>query len=224
MTKPNFTSINVIIDESSSMSSLRDTTISGFNEFLKDQREAPGEAVLSLTKFNTSVKQLHDCAAVKDIPDLSYETYAPGGCTALLDAVGLTMNKTGQQLSAMKEEDRPSKVIFLIMTDGQENSSREFRHEQIKEMINHQRDKYSWEFVFLGAGVDAFAAGTSLGISGQNTYSYVRSAAATTTTYNTVSSNMRRYRLGNSSRADFFDTPQDVVTSDQSTTGDTTTK
>lgn len=205
MTKQGFTSINVIIDESPSMTSLREATIEGFNGFLTDQQALPDEAILSLTKFNVKVTPTHDCLKLADVPALNKDTYRPGGGgTALYDAVGQTINMTGAKLAAMNEEDRPSKVIFLIMTDGEENSSREFTLEKVQEMVKHQQEAYSWEFVFLGAGIDAFAGGTSLGIRGANTFSYAADAVSQRSTYDTVSKNLTSYRSNGDQTVDFF--------------------
>lgn len=115
--KENLTSINVIIDQSGSMRPLTNDTIGGFNTFLQEQKQENSEALLSLCLFSTDSKLIHDCVDIKDVPDLTAATYKPAGGTALLDAFGKTMEETGKKLAAMKEEDRPSKVIFLIITD-----------------------------------------------------------------------------------------------------------
>lgn len=212
MTKENFTSINVIIDASGSMSGLTHDTISSFNTFLKEQKEFPGEAVFTLCTFNTSYHMLHDFVKIASVADLDKATYRPNGGTALWDAVGNTINSVGRKLAAMPEEERPSKVIFLIITDGHENSSKEFRDpERIKSMIEHQKNVYSWEFVFMGANIDAMTTGTNLGISAHNTLNYVPSAAGTHQLYRSVSDNMSSYRASNSSRADFFNQTQQGV-------------
>ncbi len=208
MTKENFTSINVIIDASGSMSGLTHDTISSFNTFLKEQKAFPGEAVFTLCTFNTDYRLVHDFVKIAGVPDLDNVTYRPNGGTALLDAMGTTIDSVGKKLAAMPEEERPSKVIFLIITDGHENSSRNYEAAQIKSMVEHQKDVYSWEFVFMGANIDAIAAGTNLGISMQNTLNYVPSAAGTHDLYKSISSNMNTYRASRSSRADFFNQTQ----------------
>lgn len=211
MTKENFTSINVIIDASGSMSGLTHDTINSFNTFLKEQKEFPGEAVFTLCTFNTDYRLPHDFVKIAGVPALDNQTYKPNGGTALLDAMGTTIDSVGRKLASMPEEERPSKVIFLIITDGHENSSRHYSAEQIKSMVEHQKDVYSWEFVFMGANIDAIAAGTNLGISAQNTLNYVPSAAGTHQLYRSISENMSNYRSSNSSRADFFNQTQQGV-------------
>lgn len=211
MTKENFTSINVIVDASGSMSHLAHDTIGNFNTFLKEQKEFPGEAVFTLCTFNTDYRLPHDFVKIAGVPNLDAKTYIPQGGTALLDAMGTTIDSLGRKLAAMPEEERPSKVIFLIITDGHENSSKRYSAEQIKAMVEHQKDVYSWEFVFMGANIDAIATGTNLGISAQNTLNYAATAAGTHELYSTISSSMNTYRSSNSSRADFFNQTQQGV-------------
>lgn len=211
MTKENFTSINVIIDASGSMAHLTHDTIGNFNTFLKEQRDFPGEAVFTLCTFNTDYRLPHDFVKIAGVPNLDSKTYVPQGGTALLDAVGTTIDSVGRKLATMPEEERPSKVIFLIITDGHENSSKRFEAAQIKSMIEHQKDVYAWEFVFMGANIDAIAAGTNLGISMHNTLNYDATAAGTHELYKSISSNMNTYRSSNSSRADFFNQTQQGV-------------
>ena len=229
MTKENFTSINVIVDASGSMAGLTHDTIGNFNTFLKEQKEFPGEAVFTLCTFNTDYRLPHDFVKIASVPDLSSKTYVPQGGTALLDAMGTTIESVGRKLAGMPEDERPSKVIFLIITDGHENSSRRFTAEQVKAMVEHQKNVYSWEFVFMGANIDAIGTGTSLGIDARNSLNYSADSVGTRQLYKSISENMSSYRGSNSSRADFFNqtqqgvgsvTPPVVVT----TTTTTTTK
>lgn len=209
MTKENFTSINVIIDRSGSMSGLATDTIGGFNTFLAEQKVVPGEAIFTLCTFNDDYSLIHDGAKLSSIPDLNSTSYKPSGGTALLDAMGTTIDSVGKKLASMKEEDRPSKVIFLIMTDGQENSSKRFTPSQIKAMVQHQKDVYNWEFVFMGANIDAITEGEALGISVQNTFNYIADSVGTKNLYKSVSENMSRYRSSDhvGSTIDFFGQP-----------------
>lgn len=205
MTKANFTSINVIIDESGSMGHLTNDTIGGFNQFLSEQKVFPGDAVLTLCTFNSDYRLVHEFKPLTNIGDLDAKTYRPGGSTALLDAMGTTINAVGTKLSAMPEDERPSKVIFLVITDGEENCSHRFTREQIKSMVSHQQDVYSWEFVFMGANIDAIATGAGLGITLQNTLDYDATPAGTRGLYGTISENMTSYRGSQGPRANFFD-------------------
>lgn len=218
MTKENFTSINVIIDASGSMSHLTHDTIGNFNTFLKEQKEFPGEAVFTLCTFNTDYHLTHDFVKIAGVPNLDSKAYVPQGGTALLDAMGTTIDSVGRKLAALPEAERPSKVIFLIITDGHENSSKRFDSAQIKAMVEHQKDVYSWEFVFMGANIDAIAAGTNLGISMHNTLNYSADSVGTRQLYKSISENMSSYRGSNSSRADFFNQTQQGVGSVTTTT------
>ena len=136
--KQDFTSINVIMDASGSMSHLTNDTIGSFNTFLAEQKVVPGEAVITLCRFNTESTLLHDFVKLASVPDLTERAYAPSGGTALLDAMGTTINSVGAKLAALPEDQRPSKVLFLVITDGHENSSYFFSAAQIKQMVTHQ--------------------------------------------------------------------------------------
>lgn len=195
MTKLDYTHLICILDRSGSMGHIVDDTIRGFNKFIADQKAEPGDATLTLALFDDQYELVHDFTNLKDVPDLTTKTYFARGGTSLLDAVGKTFNSVGSKLSSMKEEDRPSKIVVLIMTDGHENSSREFKHAQIKSMIEHQKSKYSWQVIFIGASnIDAVAAGSSLGISSTQSYSYNASSIGTGRLYNSVSAGMSDFR------------------------------
>lgn len=210
--RQNLTSVNVIIDSSGSMEHLTNETISGFNTFVADQRNVQGDVVFTLCVFNTRSELVHDAIPLAKVPNLTIETYRPNGYTALLDAVGSTIDRVGRKLAAMPEEERPSKVIFLIITDGEENSSRKYTLEQVKSMVTHQREKYSWEFVFLGANIDAIAAGTSLGVTASNSVGYTASSVGTKALYSNVSRSLGNYRIASNQQVDFFNQPgQDPV-------------
>lgn len=222
MTNQNLTAINVIIDQSGSMHGLQNDTIGGYNRFLADQKVAPGEALFTLCTFNDDYRLVHDFVKVAGVPDLNTNTYKPNGSTALLDAMGETITEVGRKLSVMKEEDRPSKVIFLIITDGQENASHRFTKSQIRDMVKHQQSVYSWEFVFMGANIDAVTEGTALGISARNSVGYDATKGGTAKLYESISSNTRSYRGQSSSQIGFFDqgnvSPKDPVSTSTTTT------
>jgi uncharacterized protein YegL len=202
--KQNYTCIAVILDASGSMQHLTHDTIGSFNSFLKDQKTFPGEAAFTLCTFNTDYRLVHDFQQISAVPDLDATTYSAQGGTALLDAMGTTMEAVGNKLAAMSEDQRPDKVIFLILTDGHENSSHRYSAAQIKEMVEHQKEKYSWEFVFMGANIDAITTGANLGIDVRNTLNYAATSAGTHQLYSTMSSSMRSYRSSDSPRSDFF--------------------
>lgn len=172
MTNKNLTAIGFVLDRSGSMSMIRSDTIGGFNTFLNTQRESEGGAYITLAQFDNHYEVVHDYVDIKDVPDLTEETFVPRGSTALLDAIGKTVTSIGQKLSDMPEEERPGNVIIAVITDGQENCSCEYTREKVFDMISHQTEVYKWEFVFLGAGKDAIAAGMSMGFDGSKSVSY----------------------------------------------------
>lgn len=195
MTKANFTSINVVLDRSGSMETIADDVIGGFNTFIQEQKKVPGEAIFTLAQFDDQYEVVYDCAPIADVKELTKETYVPRGSTALLDAIARTVNNVGSKLASMKEEDRPSKVIFLVSTDGQENASREFTHAKVKEMVEHQTTKYNWTFIFMGAsGMDAIAQGTSMGFTAGNSYNFKKSKMGTQKLYKNISDSMTASR------------------------------
>jgi len=161
--------IMVVLDQSGSMDSIVNDAIGGFNTFLKAQQQLPGEARFSLVLFNTTNHYDERCLSVpiKDVKPLDATTYIPSNGTPLYDAVGTAIDKLGAKFATMKEEDRPEKVVFVILTDGEENSSTDVTYEKLKGMITHQTDAYKWQFVFLAANMDAKAVGASYGISGK---------------------------------------------------------
>lgn len=166
---PNLTEIAYVLDRSGSMTRMTKAAIAGFNEFLKEQLEMPGEASLSLLLFDNQFLKLHDRVFLEKVKPLTSETYVPQGCTALLDAIGMTIKTLGEQLATLPEEERPGKVIVAIFTDGHENASTDYSFEKILQMITHQRTEYQWEFLFLSADEDAIATAARMGIARENT-------------------------------------------------------
>jgi uncharacterized protein YegL len=158
---PNLTDITLVVDRSGSMQDIRSDAEGGINAFIENQAKEPGEAYLTLVQFDTEYEFLHKGVPISQVPTYNL---VPRGMTALLDAVGRAINETGDRLAQLPEEDRPGLVVFVVMTDGLENSSQEFSRSQIKQMIQHQQNHYSWHFTFLGADQDAFAEARQLGI------------------------------------------------------------
>ncbi len=155
------TDITLVVDRSGSMESIKSDAEGGINEFIHSQVGEPGEALLTLMQFDTEYDLVHNGINVAQVPPYQL---VPRGMTALLDAVGRAINETGARLAAMPEQERPALVVFVIVTDGAENSSKEFSRADIRKMIEHQQSEYSWQFTFLAADQDAFAAGGSIGI------------------------------------------------------------
>jgi uncharacterized protein YegL len=204
--KDNLTDITIVLDKSGSMGMVTEDTIGGFNTFLKDQKEAPGEANLSLVLFDTDYNEVHNGVPIKEVPELTSRTYIPGGNTALLDALLRAINTTGARLKAMQEYERPAKVIFVIMTDGQENSSREASRQQVADAIKHQEEIYKWNFVYIGANQDSFHEAGMLGIHLSNVANYTCDSAGTQKAMNDISEGMLSYRGQSGSVArNFFD-------------------
>jgi uncharacterized protein YegL len=187
------TYISVLLDRSGSMGSVKDETISGFNHFLNEQKKAGDNASLSLVQFDTQgIDTVHENVPIKDIPELNGDTYQPRGGTPLLDALGGAIESTGKVLSAIPEEKRHDKVVFVVITDGQENSSRKFTKAKIREMIEHQTNTYQWNFVYLGANQDAFDEAAQIGIGPQTVSNYA--TVNTRTAFAATSSNLAAMR------------------------------
>ncbi len=172
MPKQGLTEIICVVDKSGSMEKVQDDTIGAFNRFLEDQKKASGTATFSLTLFDTQYELRHSGVPIKDVPVFTTDNYNPGGYTALLDAVAKTIDEVGKRLAATNEADRPEKVLFMILTDGQENSSKEYTLKQVIERIKRQTETYKWQFVFLAAGVEAFEGAVKLGIDKQQICAY----------------------------------------------------
>lgn len=187
------TTIAVVLDNSGSMWNKVGDTIGGFNTFLKTQKETPGSADISLYKFGSNYNEVYSAKDVREAEDLTDQTYrANGGSTALYDAIGKTITSVGDRLRDMPEDDRPNKVVLVIITDGEENSSREYNHKQIQAMIKCQQDTYSWEIMYLGSTLNAVEIGTSMGIKGGSAAHY--SEEKTSAVFNTLGSKMSMYR------------------------------
>jgi len=183
--KRNLTEMVFILDRSGSMQSLTDDTIGGFNSMIENQKNEEGDAFVTTVLFDDKYELLHNHVNIHDNKE-----YFARGCTALLDAIGKTINSIGSRLSGTPEDERPDKVIFVIITDGMENASREFNKNTVKEMIEHQQDKYSWTFMFLGANMDAVGEAASLGINTDFAKTYTANSIGTQSVYTSMSKAM----------------------------------
>ena len=192
--RDNLTELVFILDRSGSMASMKEEAIGGFNAFLEEQQKLEGEANLTLVLFDNEYKKLYDGVDIKKCATLNENTYVPRGTTALLDAIGRTMNDVGQRLASMAETERPSKVLVAVLTDGMENASQDYQKAKINEMITHQTDKYSWQFLFLGANQDAIGEGMSLGISAKHSMTYDFNKIGTKHAFATLSNSVKSYR------------------------------
>ena len=174
MTNPNLTHIEFLLDRSGSMDTIKSDVEGGFNAYIADQCAQPGQCTVSLTQFDDEYDVVFTAFDVGDVPKLKLE---PRGWTALLDAIGRSINSLGMRLAQMPEDRRPGTVIFAIMTDGMENASREYTHAAIKAMITRQEQVYNWQFLYMGADQDAIEVGASIGIARGRSLTYDRGYA-----------------------------------------------
>jgi len=172
-----YSEIAFVLDRSGSMKSCQQAAIEGFNQFLADQQKTDGLAKLTLVLFDDEYLVPISSIPVEEVVSLTDDTYQPRGCTALLDAIGQTIDNLGQRLAELAEKDRPGQVIVAILTDGLENASQRFTWKEIAGKIKHQTDTYKWIFLFLGANQDAIATAANLSIAANNAANYVADAA-----------------------------------------------
>lgn len=185
--KKGLTELVFILDRSGSMSGLESDTIGGYNSMLEKQRRDPGEAVITTVLFDDNYELLHDRRNLRDIEPITDKEYFVRGSTALLDAVGKAINKIGNVQKHTAESERAEHVMFVITTDGMENASREFSYEKIRQMIERQKSKYSWEFIFLGANIDAVETAERFGISKDRAANYNADSEGTLLNYEIIS-------------------------------------
>lgn len=194
--KTGLTELVFILDKSGSMGGLERDTIGGYNANLTANREVEGECKVTTVLFDTAYTLLHDRVDIKKVKDITEKEYAVGGGTALLDALGRTINSIGRALDGLDEDKRPEKVLFVIVTDGEENSSKEFSAEQVREMVTHQREVYSWEFIFLGANIDAVQTATQYGFAANMAQNYHADHQGSQVLYASVAKAATSFRSG----------------------------
>lgn len=185
--KKRLTELVFILDRSGSMSGLEGDTIGGFNSMIKNQVKTEGEANVTTVLFDDRIEILHDREAIENVKDIDQSQYYVRGCTALLDAVGTTICKVKNVQKKLVEKLKADKVIFVITTDGYENSSKEYSYSSLKHLIERQKEKYEWEFVFLGANMDAVAEAEKFGISADRSATYINDKEGVAMSYNSVS-------------------------------------
>ena len=183
----NLTEIVFILDRSGSMAGLEGDTIGGFNSMIEKQRQEPGKALISTVLFDNESKVIHDRVDIREIKPMTREDYYVRGCTALLDAVGGAIHHICNVHKYAREEDRPKKTLFAITTDGMENASRKYSYDRLKAMIERQKEKYGWEFLFLGANIDAAKEAARFGIGADCAADYHADSEGTAVIYNAVS-------------------------------------
>ena len=197
--KKGLTELVFIIDRSGSMSGLEDDTTGGFNAMLREQQDVEGEAVVTTVLFDDRYELLHDRINIQAVAPLTRKDYTVRGSTALLDAIGRTIRKIRKVQRAAREDFRAEKVLFIIITDGQENASRHYTADMIRERIEHQKQKYGWEFIFFGANMDAIAEAGKIGIAADRARNYSADAYGTQSAYTAMSALSSAFRTGGSS-------------------------
>ena len=207
---PNYTDITLILDRSGSMKRIASATIDGFNQFVAEQRELPGQVTLSLVQFNTRRKVCYTGAPIHEVPRLDSDEYKPAGGTALLDTIAETIDDTGRRLGAVAERDRPAHVILAILTDGKENNSRRFSYPQVVERIERQQGTYQWHFLFLGADQDAIAEAAKLSILSRSALTFRKSAKGAGDAFKSLSKAAGDVRTGQKGTAGFDEEDQQV--------------
>ena len=185
--KKNLTELVFIMDRSGSMAGLEKDTIGGFNAMIEKQKAEAGDAYISTVLFDNYSEVIHDRVALSDVPKLTEKEYYVRGCTALLDAVGGAIHHIGNVHKYTREEDRPEKTLFVITTDGMENASRRYSYEKVREMTKRQKEKYGWEFLFLGANIDAAKEAARFGIDADRAADYHADTQGTAVIYEAMS-------------------------------------
>ena len=192
--KKNLTEIVFILDRSGSMAGLEGDTIGGFNAMIEKQKRESGEALVSTVLFDNNCEVIHDRVDIQRIKPMTRNEYYVRGCTALLDAVGAAIQHIGNVHKYAREEDRPEKTLFVITTDGMENASRKYSYGRLKAMIERQKEKYGWEFLFLGANIDAAKEAARFGINADRAANYHADSEGTNVIYETVSEAITQVR------------------------------
>ena len=180
------TELVFILDRSGSMAGLESDTIGGFNSMLAKQKQELGECLVSTVLFDNLSEVIHDRVPLEKVPNLTEKEYFVRGCTALLDAVGGAIHHIGNVHKYARREDRPERTLFVITTDGLENASRRYGYDKVKAMIERQRSKYGWEFIFLGANIDAAKEAARFGISADRAVRYQSDSVGTTLNYEVI--------------------------------------
>ena len=185
--KKNLTELVFILDRSGSMSGLESDTIGGFNAMIEKQKKQDGECIVSTVLFDDESRVIHDRVSLDEIRPMTEDDYFVGGCTALIDAIGGAIHHIGNVHKYARPEDVPENTIFIITTDGQENASHHYSSDKVKQMIERQKEKYGWEFLFIGANIDAVETAKRYGIDRNRAVNYNADAQGTSVLYETVS-------------------------------------
>ena len=188
------TEIIFILDRSGSMEGLEADTIGGFNSMMRKQASEPGDALVSTLLFDNDVEVIHDRLNIKDVPEITSKEYYVRGCTALLDAVGGAIKHISMIHKYARKEDIPEKTLFIITTDGMENASRLYSYDDVRSMVEHQKSKRGWEFIFLGANIDAAAEASRYGIDSSMAVNYNCDSEGVEISFKVMEDVVRSYR------------------------------
>lgn len=219
----NHTEIICVLDRSGSMEKIKSDAVGGFNSFLNEQKELPDSASLTLVLFNNRYELIHNNTPLNEVEPISEKVYKTSGTTALFYALGRTIDEVGQRLANTDESERPNKILFIILTDGEENASDRYlgannepiyTQERINTLISHQRDVYNWEFVFLAANQDAMSTAEKISISGGNAMNFASSGSSVKAAYSNVNKMSKRFRAAsvNSFNGSLFNSDEQDVT------------
>ena len=199
----NLTEIVFILDRSGSMAGLEADTVGGFNAMVEKQKKEPGEAFLSAVLFSQESAVIYDRVDIRRVEPMTDRQYCVGGSTALLDAIGGAVHHIATVHKYAREEDRPGKTVFVITTDGMENASRRYGYPEVQRMVKHEQEKYGWEFLFLGANMDAIAAARSFGIREDRAVRYACDSVGTSLNFAVTAQAISGLRKGKGIDADW---------------------
>lgn len=205
MAKNNITELVFILDRSGSMAGLEDDTIGGFNALIEKQKKEDGECYVTTVLFDNISETIHDRVKLAEVPPMTGREYSVRGCTALLDAIGSTIRHIADIHRYARPEDVPEHTLFVITTDGMENASRVYNADRVKRMIEHEKEKYGWEFLFLGANIDAVTTASRFGIGADRAVDYLADSQGTGMLYDTVSEAVGNLRRSAPLSADWCD-------------------
>ena len=214
MSRKGLTELVMILDRSGSMSGLEADTIGGFNSMIERQKKEEGEAYVSVVLFDDVSEVIYDRVDIRKVEPMTDRQYYVRGCTALLDAVGVAIRHIGNVHKYAREEDRPEKTIFIITTDGYENSSRRYSYEDIRRLVERQKEKYHWEFLFLGANIDAISVAGRFGIHANRAVTYEHDSYGTSLNYEAMSDALSSFRCSAPDEAPIADNWKEKVEKD----------
>lgn len=192
--RKDLTEVVFILDRSGSMEGLETDTIGGFNSMIEKQRNEDGEAYVTTVLFDNEIEMVHDRVAINKIEPMTDETYYVRGCTALLDAMGGAINYISKAHRYAREDDRPEKTIFIITTDGLENASSKYSYDMVKKMVEHEKSKHGWEFIFLGANIDAIDVASKCGIGADRAINFKSDSTGTALNYQAMTGIISAFR------------------------------